>query len=146
MEGTGEKTIREKYIEFLESKYSENTKQYIFAIIEYLGKTRDDGSPLPIKAKELQTMLVPDKIPYLGVFYRLLKELGTDEGIGIIEKNAYPREKGQRGKNPIYYSLTIPKDELIKQVSIGGTIELTSEASSCFRFKEFLIIIHHYPH
>jgi hypothetical protein len=98
-------TLKERFDEYLNTKYSENTKRYIFAILTGFEKIDDNGTPLPVKAKELQRILVPNVIPYLGVYYRLLRELGTDDGIGIIEKITYPREKGQRGKNPVYYQL-----------------------------------------
>jgi hypothetical protein len=99
-----QKNLNEKLTEYLYSKYSENTRKYVSTIIEFLNKPDEDGLPISVKAKDMQEALVPDKIPYIGIYYRLLKELG-EEGIGIIKKEIGEKEPRKRGKNPIFYRL-----------------------------------------
>lgn len=98
-----------QFSEYLRSKYNDNTRDYAQSIVEYLNQKTTSGVVKSIKSKDLQDAMVPEKIEYIGVFYRLLKEL-CDKG--IIIKTEGVREPGTRGKNPVFYKLNLAIDEI----------------------------------
>jgi hypothetical protein len=96
--GTPEETLKE----FLKSKYSGNTQKYVNYIVDVLNVPDETGAPALVRAKVLQDALVPGKIPYSGLYYRLLKEMVET---GIITKEIGEREPGKKGKKPTFYRL-----------------------------------------
>lgn len=123
-----QKNTNEKLTEYLKTKYSENTKRYIYSIIEFLNRIGEDGLPLPVKSGDLQRAIVPDKIPYLGLYYRLLKELGEE---GLIIKETGEKEPRKRGKKPTLYRLVV-LHKMPSYLEIDDKIPNTSLCQSCY--------------
>jgi len=87
---------------YLRSKYNDNTRRYAQSIVKYLNTRTPAGDLVSVKSKELQERLVPAEVPYVGVFFRILKELCDS---GIVKKEIGEREPGKRGKSPVFYKL-----------------------------------------
>lgn len=93
--------IRARVDQFINSKRSEETKQYAKEIISFLSKADPTKEQGWIRVKEMQAALVGSgDIPFNTTFFRLLEDLTKAK---IIERKEAEREPGARGKRPIYY-------------------------------------------
>lgn len=97
----GDPEVKERVDQFINSKRSEETKQYAKEIINFLSKADPAKEQGWIRVKEIQAALVGSgDIPFNTTFFRLLEDLTKAK---IIERKEAEREPGARGKRPIYY-------------------------------------------
>jgi len=128
---------------FLKSRKTEKTRKYSRLLLEYLINSRDKTNREYVRSRELKENLVPEIIPNNSSFYELLHDL---EKYGLIKREEKNLVARQKGKTPVFYRvnprisqstfdlISLSKEELIgelgrRQISIGGTIELTSDVS-----------------
>jgi hypothetical protein len=90
--------FRERFVRFLQTRKTEETKNYTRIIIEYLSKKGDW-----VRARDIFNALVETgEIAHSTTFFRILKDLEHEY---LIESKQEKPVKGERGKAPIYYRI-----------------------------------------
>ena len=87
---------------FLKSKKSDVTRAYIEEICKYLKTEFDNEKSGLVRSKDLQNYILPNIIPNVGTYYRLLNGLVD---AGIVHKQIGESSFDDSVKKPVYYRL-----------------------------------------